>query len=87
MSTKQEREYRRLGLRAVGVAVKGSLGKAKVTTVDRDGKVWKQCAAIWATRASLRFCTKTDGHEGDHRATGVQWTQDGRKVPITEKCP
>ena len=65
----------------------GPAGQAKVTTVTTSGKKWQQCAAIWAGRTSLRFCTKELGHEGDHRATGVQWNQAGQKVPITEKCP
>ena len=67
----------------------GSYGKVKHAdiTVAGSGTKWRQCAAIWAGRTSAVFCTKADGHEGDHRGTGRQWTQEGVRVAITEKCP
>lgn len=60
----------------------GSYGKAHVTV-----GTWKQCAATFWGRTSGVFCTKADGHEGDHRGTGRQWNQAGERVAITEKLP
>jgi hypothetical protein len=53
----------------------------------------KQCPAGYTGRNKSRgafttvFCLKQRGHKGDHRGDRTQWTQDGRKVPITEPSP
>ena len=44
-----------------------------------------QCGAIYATNRrgkvfSGTFCVRPDGHEGDHRGTGRQWSQEGKRV-------
>ncbi len=50
-------------------------------------KRWVQCMAGWSTHrgSGAVFCSREEGHEGDHRGIRVQWNQKGEKVPITMK--
>lgn len=46
-----------------------------------------QCPAVFGTHrgTGMVFCTKREGHEGDHRGYRKQWDDKGNPKPITEK--
>jgi hypothetical protein len=39
----------------------------------------QQCGVGYAGRGTVWFCIRPEGHEGDHRGSGRQWTQKGRR--------
>ena len=41
---------------------------------------WQQCGSAFAGRGSIVFCCRCEGHDGDHRGSGKQWTQRGKRV-------
>lgn len=44
-----------------------------------------QCPSICKIGDNLVFCTRREGrgHKGDHRGIRAQWSQKGKRVPIT----
>lgn len=52
------------------------------------GNMNDQCGNVYTGAKTSRgttyvFCTRDEGHKGDHRGTGKQWTKKGKRVKIT----
>jgi len=46
-----------------------------------------QCPAIHPTRSGAVFCTKEEGHEGEHRGYRKRWTGDAPgRVPLAARA-
>ena len=58
----------------------------KEVEVERRRERSPQCCEPFAGRTSIRFCERRLHHEGDHRASGVQWqTVEVPMTPADEK--
>lgn len=54
--------------------------------MSAGSKMWVQCTStIDNVGEGLVFCTKKNGHAGDHRGSRAQWNKSGHRVKITEK--